>query len=299
MNLSDVVSIEKVSVSQYDYCVSWKVNSLCNFNCYFCLQKGSNSNSFSKEELENNYKELSVTLDKINAELIDLHDKYILINLIGGEPTLSDLPRLLSNLNCGDNKIKIAIISNLSCTDEYINRLRLLCNKQLKIHFNPSLHETETSADLFIEKVKRNIDMMKTVSIVIHDEISLSIYKRMVNEFDGKIKVNPQIINENNCLTLDDELINQIQFSKKKNFLVNNCNAYDKYELVTQLTDDNNKYPNFVGYKCNPFIRIKDGIIYHCNRNHNDKKYKDIFIEDRVICNAETCRLCNFVKIEK
>lgn len=299
MKLNEINSIVKTSLQQYDYCVSWNVNKLCNYHCYFCSQGDNNSTHFSKEDLDKNYQELLVILDRMNKELEELNDKHILINLIGGEPTLSDLPSLLKNFNPGNNSVKIIIITNLSCGDNYIDELRRLKSKNVKIILDASLHETETNVDAFIDKVKRNADIIKSVNIVIHDENSINVYNRICKEIGSIVNIRPKINNMNGHISLDESLIQKIHFPKKKNILVNENNEYDRYELISQIAEENNQCPNFMGYKCNPFIKINHGKIYHCMASNSHKEYDKIFQIDEIICNTNTCRLCNFVKIER
>ena len=59
MRLNEIDSIVRVNLKKYDYCISWRVNNICNYNCYFCIQKDSNARNFTKEDLTKNKKELS------------------------------------------------------------------------------------------------------------------------------------------------------------------------------------------------------------------------------------------------
>lgn len=304
MKLNKIKSIQLRKGGGYDYFVRWDINHICNFNCWFCSQGKSNKHTFNKSDIDHYNNQAYEIADELNKELSVLHDKSILINILGGEPTLSDLPGVIDYIQPGDNKIKFKITTNFSCPDEYCDRLINVIknskNKELEIIV--SVHQTEIDTDIIVERIKKYIEYVGSVVMVIFDWESYYDYIQLKDEIGRH--VTPQLCfdHTNGKILLPQEIIDKIDFKYNQGkWLVtdinNNKDYYERYELLTLL--GGKQIPNFKGMKCYGYTKILcDGTKRHCQYEMPSKENKILELEPR-ICNIDCyCNLCYPVKLE-
>lgn len=134
----------------------WVINRTCNYSCPYCITtKITHNPPVSEEE----------TIAKVIAAYNYLETiKPVNLVITGGEPTLMDLPAILSKLSMA-NPIKI--YTNLSETVEYYKKL----NKVHAISILCSYHPTEANLEEFITKA----------NTLAEEEISVLIKVMVVN----------------------------------------------------------------------------------------------------------------------
>lgn len=303
--LNDIRYIKASKAEEWDYLVTWNINNICNFNCWFCSQGTSNNHDYNKYDI-NRYNLLaSDIVKKINAELLEIHNKKIMIDVVGGEPTLSDLPYLIDTIEPNDNEICFRMATNFSCSQEYCDELYSVIessdNKQLRI--NVSIHP-ETDMDEMIKKIERNIKYIKSVLIVIYDEESYNKYIDLKKSVSCSVRPQLRFDCDTGEISVPQEIIDKIDFDENKGryFVVDNegnRQYYQRYELMEYLSGEN-KAPILKGVKCLGKTRIvSDGRIQHCAYDEMKVDARIFEIEPRICPYDKYCNLCYPIKLEK
>lgn len=124
--------------------VRWSTNKICNYNCPGCIQG-------DKQRLRAS--DFTLYDDKSMIESAKLASKFEIVNLIGGEPTLYDLPRLLKYVDFTSIK-DFEITSNGSAEYSYLHAVLGLDEP---IRLSLSFH-TYHDDQKWLDKVKRLTD---------------------------------------------------------------------------------------------------------------------------------------------
>lgn len=303
--LNNIQYIKTSKAEEWDYLVTWNINNICNFNCWFCSQGITNSHDYNDYDV-NLYNSFACDIvKKMNAELLDIHNKKIMIDIVGGEPTLSDLPKLIGLIEPNDNVICFRITTNFSCSQEYCDKLYSVIessdSKQLRI--NVSIHP-ETNMEEMVEKIEKNIKYIKSVLIVVYDEESYSKYIELKKLVSCSVRPQLRFDVETGEITVPQEIIDKINFNENKGryFVVDtegNKKYYGRYELMEYLSGEN-KAPILKGIKCLGKTRIlKYGKIQHCAYDEKREDGRIFEIEPRICPYDKYCNLCYPIKLEK
>ena len=154
----------------------WIINRVCNYRCPYCATTPMQSVApTSKEETVAKAIEVYNYLETI---------KPVHLVITGGEPTLMDLPDILSRLSM---EAPITIFTNLSQSVEYyldlntIHRIALFC----------SYHPTEVPIETFLSKVNTLAiaGISVTAKIMVLGEAELSQAKLIKEKLNSEVKV--------------------------------------------------------------------------------------------------------------
>ena len=186
------------------------------------------------------------------------------IQLVGGEPSLLNLPRIILELFKGNEDLikEINITTNFSNSVEYYNRLFCLCNNLgLILSMTCSFHSEFVDLDKFIAKIRQ----LKTYesSVLKVEMVSLDSNKNLVDRFVS-------LCNKYNIIyTVDpnfrsDKIETLVsKSSDKKNDLFEVCTdtemVYCKSVRELARRFGNGKKLDLKGYRCtldNNFIKL-------------------------------------------
>lgn len=302
MNDLDISNIELLIHKDYydDFIhIEWRITYLCNYDCSYCIQKGSRSKKIIPLDVDF-LKKIAV---KINS-IIDSVSKPCYLTLVGGEPTLIDIPYFLENIFISKNLKYIKIISNFSKNVEFYNKINEISVKRNIIDkFNFSLHEKFVEPEKFFEKLKQLTFSNFLIELVVTKD-NIEIAKKVKdlaekNNFTLKFDINKKDVN----------------FDFTKEFI---NSAYSKYFFIkyrdnTELKKiDSNivRYyrKEFKNVYCNSKIIFIDqkGFInfFNCKKysfnllTFPESLYSTIFNTKRIKCENVTCSLCGAMELE-
>ena len=182
MKNDDVMIIENRSFSRNHLDILWRVTSLCNYNCDFCIQGNR------KEHLRLAAGENEETRWKICGEIrriIDTASGYsdVKIEMIGGEVTiLKDFPKILEYLASSpyNGSIRFNITTNFSAGPDYFYQLSEIIRKydhgirRRHLHVGVSFYSAYVSQDEFSAGLRQLIPLL--------ENRKLSLLKRMIGK---------------------------------------------------------------------------------------------------------------------
>ncbi len=161
----DVIKIENLLADAHTFDIRWRVTTLCNYQCDFCIQGDRESHLRQSEG------ETAQLRGKICEEVIRLIeglDGYdtVKVSLIGGELTiLPDFPAILEKLalcRFGGN-IRFDITTNFSQDTDYFCRLcdiiqKTAGQKQRSLFIGTSYYAAYSDKRMFAEKLRAVYD---------------------------------------------------------------------------------------------------------------------------------------------
>lgn len=145
----------------YESHLRWFVGYRCNYRCPYCCQTGSHSDKL---------RDLSKDIEMINK----LKPSRVL--MIGGEPTLYDLPSVLSQIDWTGIK-SFRIFTNLSKDADWYISLHKISDA---ISLSASLHLNMCDANKFLDKVRKiQSSGMKVLVTYCVDDSNIDKYKAL------------------------------------------------------------------------------------------------------------------------
>lgn len=126
MKSSDVERIEKVKFKRDIFDIRWRVTTLCNYQCAFCIQ--GSPEEHARQARGESAELRSSICDKIVSLVESAENRYrvVSVGLIGGEVTiLKDFPDILERLAGSDfsGEMRFSITTNFSADPDYFQRL--------------------------------------------------------------------------------------------------------------------------------------------------------------------------------
>ena len=122
MKSSEINTIEKVKYKKDIFNIRWRVTTLCNYQCAFCIQGSPEEHARQARgesaELRNSICDKIVRL----VESAENHYRVVTVSLIGGEVTiLKDFPDILARLVRSDfsGDMRFSITTNFSAAPDY------------------------------------------------------------------------------------------------------------------------------------------------------------------------------------
>lgn len=163
MKNNDIIRIENLRSRKDTFTINWKITSLCNYECEFCVQgnKESHIKKSKKESMELRQKICQAILD-----LVDNLEDYqaVQINLIGGEVTiLKDFPEILETLTKSDfqGEISFSITTNFSMPLDFFYKICNIIqqndkpNRRRILRITTSFYSAYTTQEKFTEKIQQ------------------------------------------------------------------------------------------------------------------------------------------------
>lgn len=195
---SNIKSIYRIN--NYNLVIKWRLTNVCNYKCSYCVRSKMRD---SDNELKTDEEILYNAAPEV-ARIINLKNKpKVKLFLIGGEVTLLNLEKLLSNLisNLNNNYIDVvSITTNLSkSVDYFISLNNFLEKNNIKLQLTASWHSEFANFDLFFEKIEilskiKNIILkLETVS-TISTKSYVEKFVTKCNELEVDYIVDPDIL---------------------------------------------------------------------------------------------------------
>lgn len=262
--------------------VTWSLLTKCNYNCPYCMTKGTEVSS--DEAIEN-------TIEF----LFSLKNRNLEITLFGGEPTIDK--RLYSIAKRLRTFAKVIIFTNLSASvNTYKDLLNIGCSLNVSYH-----GRIVRNNQAFLDKMQSLFDERKDcfnyVNVLLDEGIEEVLDFCKKNEINHRLS---PIIGE----------------SKKSDWLqcikYNNTLAVKRYDttIITNSLEERklidtecmflnfNKFKNYICYAGYSYIFIDHkGLIYRCVNDYDNNKVissvRDEFIQRQSICEYDTCN-CEF-----
>lgn len=148
-------SIKRIdNLDPADLVIKWRMTEMCNINCSYCIRSSRGDKTINQDKLKEQENRLC-EVAKALSNLIDKNDrKNVKLDLIGGEVTILNLQKILSNIST--TKItKIQITTNLMRdADYYINLINLLHQKGIRLSMTASCHYEFQNLDKYFEKAE-------------------------------------------------------------------------------------------------------------------------------------------------
>jgi organic radical activating enzyme len=238
---------------------------LCNFNCYYCPYRYTNSKHIIKK-LSNNIVFINIT--KVINFLKILDSVYkgppIYVRLLGGEPTLHPrLIQLIEELNKYDFINEIILGTNVSKSKYYYKQILQMSKKnKIEFSYHPSNYTIDYYVDLFKYLINNNFEKQITVNFDF-DTNNKNIYN-IYNTFYNilKLKINVNNINGFKYTDKDKQFLNKVR--NKRNLIFKITYEDNNYDYI--LHDDilELDYNPFKNMYCTSFNKrwIIDPLLY-------------------------------------
>lgn len=208
-----------------DFNIKWRMTNLCNIHCSYCIRY-KHRVDITDACVKNDEDKLCEVAKDISNLLDNTRFNNIRLNLIGGEVTIFDLKRILSNITT--NKVKvISITSNFMRDVQYFLDLADYChsrNIELSIRF--SCHYEFITLDKYFEKIQQ---LKGKIDYLTCEIVSSSDNQELCKDFISrceKVEVN----------YLLDADIRQKQAEARKRGLLTNSKNYDKRKPRYKIT---------------------------------------------------------------
>lgn len=162
MKTRDIIKIENRAFGKDTFEIRWRVTSLCNYRCEFCIQGDHDRHV---RDAQGETAEIRLEICRALRGFLDGLTGYrrVRIHLIGGEITiLKDLPLLVDLLaqSSFPGGIDFQITTNFSAAAEYYTRLADImkrssrANQRRHLQLAASFYPAYVSREEFIEKIR-------------------------------------------------------------------------------------------------------------------------------------------------
>lgn len=305
INISDINKIYK-NGNNKEVNISWQMTYWCNYNCEYCIQKGSKNNG----KVFPNMSFLCQQALNINNTIEASDVTRFKLSLIGGEITYIDLKYLFDNYLTSTKITKVHITTNLSRDiDYFIDITNYFNEKNIKVKIVPSLHLTQIkNLDDFINKAKY---LKSRVELVV-SEYNLSLLENAIVklleanlspylEID-RLSTNPTYIEEvTNNLILKYNLQKE---DKKKAYIIE-LNNKDKIEVdkndITRYLHDKAFYNSNI--ICSTNIRFANnkwlkGVCEQRNVLAEEEDLKSFIHKSQCSDCSKACSFCGVQRME-
>lgn len=184
VNKRSLIRLE--NLDPYDFIIKWRMTEMCNIRCSYCLHSVHDDNRVIDTELLHKQEErLCVVADKLNALIDRTRFKNVKIDFIGGEVTLFDLKKIISNFHTSKLK-RINITTNLMREKEYYIGLAEFCTGLgISLTLTASFHYEFQDIDVYFDKVSSIKDL---VDIFACEMVSTADNQDLCREFDERCK---------------------------------------------------------------------------------------------------------------
>lgn len=308
MTINDIYEYKRSAYDKTDYFLSWQVNNLCNYHCWFCAQIRKNNYRYTEDDVIKCDEIAKKVAKELNEEFKSMEDKKIKISMIGGEPTLSDLPTLLDILEPRSNKIILTITTNFSCTDEYLDRLfNAAKKKNITLNLSVSIHQTEVNLDNAINKIIRYQDIINSVNMVIYDEKTYEDYIYMVDMLkECDLNISPQVCLDNGIkkenkdkIILTQDILNKLEAFTRSDGnpdKILNGKPYFRHDIYKELGE----VPVWTGFKCWAWTKVNyRGERKHCAHSSFNTEGKLLRNDYEICTSLKPCKFCYQTKLER
>ena len=184
----DVIELNNITDNDL-FVIKWRITHSCNLTCSYCAhekyRETYNENCYIQKKLEDTAKDISKLLDGIIQNKVK-------IDLIGGEPTIYNIIKILDNISSSKLK-RIQITTNFTRPLSYYKELAEYLNtRNIELSLTASFHYQFFDMDIYFEKVKQLKDLC---TIFCCEMVSTIENQDLVKIF------------ENKCLELDVDFL--------------------------------------------------------------------------------------------
>lgn len=197
------------------FIIKWRVTESCNYQCSYCIR----SYLTMCDQSMNNLKEQEDHLAEVAFDVRDLLnriDKNVQIEIIGGEPSILNLKRILEPIatSCKNLK-KITMTTNFSRPSKYyINLIDFLRKNNVDVQFTASFHSDFVTIERFFEKVNEvNEVFPHTIKVEIvsrkdnFDEVDK--FRELAKEYKLIYSIERDLVNKDPSLIAESNIINK------------------------------------------------------------------------------------------
>lgn len=218
-----------------DFIIKWRLTKMCNARCSYCAQWRSNDiKGITEEKLKEAEKTLSIAGEKISRMLERINAQNVQLDLIGGEVTIFNLPKILESVH-SDKIKKIHITTNFLRDSEYYKKLaEYVKSRNIKISLCASFHYEMQSFEKYFEKVLEVKDLFFLFTCeMVSNENNQELCRKFVEKCER----------ENLSFMIDaDTNIKKSDLRENKVFVAKSENKPPRYLLT--FTDGTQRYYN-------------------------------------------------------
>lgn len=281
-NIKEIEVKKDVVLDNPMFYIKWRLFNACNYHCSYCIRK-------DLDKTNNTFDALIEYAKKLNSVKIPFR-----LELIGGEPTLIDLKKLISYIE-NKNLKSIYISTNFSRDENYFEDLAsYLKSRNIELYLSCSLHEAECDLNKFLEKSKKISKIVNKLYIeCVSTDKNKSIIKRLKKEtLESNIELSIDYLRNRN-----DNIIakKRYTFVNSKKDILCNCKKLHHSELSEFVS---------TGLKCksNGLYIDVDGSIYgrSCKQKNyiaNINDYDFNIKEDIINCPNAICNFSSNVEV--
>ena len=184
--------------------IKWRLTDWCNYNCSYCIRAAFTQNRVDtlERDFDKSWQRVLKAAPEVNR-ILNEFGRPTKIDLIGGEITFFDLPKLLDIL---DSKYleTINITTNLSNTLESYLKLLEICEKRnVELSLTASYHYEKADINEFFEKAKVLSTRMKHFKL---EAVSLERNQEVIKIFIRRCIENNILFIVEKDLTATDEI---------------------------------------------------------------------------------------------
>lgn len=138
-------------MGEFDFFLKWRLTHQCNLMCPYCIRRLCDP--VDSEKLKDEEAKLIKAAAQISEKIDELKFDNIKVELIGGEPTLFELTRLIDNFSAKKH-ITFHLTSNMSRPKEWYAELAdKIKSKGYEMSITCSYHYLSQSLDSYFDKV--------------------------------------------------------------------------------------------------------------------------------------------------
>lgn len=174
----------KVSIirdlTPYDCNIKWRLTDLCSIHCSYCGRRNHTISKWSKDQLQSEEDKLVEVATEISRMINRTNFNKVRLELIGGEVTVFNLIRIISNID--SDKIKsIRLTSNtIKSENYYIELADYLHSRGIEVSICFSLHSEFQSIDRYFNKIEK---LIGKIDILTCEIPSLATNQDLCREF--------------------------------------------------------------------------------------------------------------------
>lgn len=300
------------------FTIKWRITDWCNYRCSYCLRM------HTVQDVKPNEEELCSIAKDINTYMIPQIRTGIKMNLIGGELSFLDLPKILDNIT-SDKLKRVHLTTNFSNKlDYYINLYQYLKNRGTDLSMNVSYHHEYNDTEVFVKKVAElkktcnlyalkieyvisketadGIDLFKSLCEKYDLDYLLEVDKTETAEFKQKYVQDSKVTLKRYTIKFDDGSEDN---TMTRNQLINVHNNQFVDKVIIRNKEQRNLFKS-EGFVCTAgytyaYIKYnKVAINSSCISGKEYKPIKDFIVRTRPEpCHQGYCNLCGDISLWK
>ena len=280
----------------------------CNYNCSYCFQRNVRKISNEDSKIINN--KLLTSTQKVadlfenNSYLANSYNKTV--QILGGEPMLYDIEKVIEILITSKNIKSIRLFSNMSANiDRYKNIISNCKKNNIRLDLSCSFHPEKIDLNDFANVIKKIFVEDKNIKMIPKLVVTNNCTVNFLKEFLSKLKelnIEASILPEYSPCT-DTNMVCDFECNLSEelfNFTLNHILIKSKNnwplikEIIMSSRDKENRFLKEPIYVVpNLYMDYNGKIFYPCNGCKEIKENEITQNKLKILCNDKNCMLYN------